>query len=59
MAVDHPEWKNQQPFKAVLENDMAELKNQEVKIYLESEGVKIQEMIERIAGFSSKFYCKK
>ncbi len=38
---------------------MAELKNQEVKIYLESEGVKIQEMIERIAGFSSKFYCKK
>ena len=26
MAVDHPEWKNQQPFKAVLENDLAELK---------------------------------
>lgn len=26
MAVDHPEWKKQQPFKAVLENDMAELK---------------------------------
>ena len=28
MAVDHPEWKNQQPFKAVLENDMEELKKQ-------------------------------
>lgn len=26
MAVDHPEWKDQQPFKAVLENDMEELK---------------------------------
>ncbi len=28
MAVDHPEWKNKQPFKAVLENDMEELKKQ-------------------------------
>ena len=26
MAVDHPEWKTQQPFKAVLENDMEEFK---------------------------------
>ncbi len=28
MAADHPEWKNQQPFKAVLENDMEELGKQ-------------------------------
>ena len=28
MAVDHPEWKTQQPFKAVLENDMEEVKKQ-------------------------------
>jgi len=28
MASDHPEWKGQQPFKAVLENDMDELKKQ-------------------------------
>ena len=28
MAADHPEWKEQQPFKAVLENDMEELKKQ-------------------------------
>ena len=28
MAVDHPEWKTQQPFKAVLENNMDELKKQ-------------------------------
>ncbi len=28
MAADHPEWKNEQPFKAVLENDMAELAKQ-------------------------------
>jgi len=28
MAVDHPEWKTQQPFKAVLENNMAELAKQ-------------------------------
>ena len=28
MATDHPEWKNQQPFKAVLENDMETLKKQ-------------------------------
>ncbi len=28
LAIDHPEWKNQQPFKAVLENDMEELKKQ-------------------------------
>lgn len=28
MAVVHPEWKTQQPFKAVLENDMEELKKQ-------------------------------
>ena len=28
MAKDHPEWKDQQPFKAVLENDMEELKKQ-------------------------------
>ena len=28
MAVDHPEWKNKQPFKAVIENDMEELKKQ-------------------------------
>jgi phosphoserine phosphatase len=26
MAVDHPEWKTQQPFKAVLENDMEEFR---------------------------------
>ncbi len=28
MAADHPEWKNQQPFKAVLENNMGELMKQ-------------------------------
>ncbi len=28
MAADHPEWKDQQPFKAVLENDMEALKKQ-------------------------------
>ena len=28
MAVDHPEWKTTQPFKAVLENDMEELMKQ-------------------------------
>jgi hypothetical protein len=28
MAEDHPQWKNEQPFKAVLENDMAELAKQ-------------------------------
>lgn len=28
MAEDHPEWKNEQPFKAVLENDLEELKKQ-------------------------------
>ncbi|MGI9530922.1 HAD family hydrolase [Lutimonas sp.] len=28
LAVDHPEWKNTQPFQAVLENDMAELAKQ-------------------------------
>ena len=28
MAADHPEWKNEQPFKAVLENDMKELAKQ-------------------------------
>ncbi len=28
MAADHPEWKNEQPFKAVLENDMEELAKQ-------------------------------
>ena len=28
MYVDHPEWKNEQPFKAVLENDMEELAKQ-------------------------------
>ncbi|SNR64883.1 Phosphoserine phosphatase [Lutibacter agarilyticus] len=28
MAAAHPEWKTQQPFKAVLENDMAELAKQ-------------------------------
>ncbi len=28
MAKDHPEWKNQQPFKSVLENDMEELTKQ-------------------------------
>ncbi len=28
MAVDHPEWKNEQPFKAVLENDMKSLAKQ-------------------------------
>lgn len=28
MAADHPDWKNQQPFKAVLENDMEELAKQ-------------------------------
>ncbi len=28
MAIDHLEWKNEQPFKAVLENDMKELKKQ-------------------------------
>ena len=28
MASEHPEWKNQQPFKAVLENDMKALKKQ-------------------------------
>ena len=28
MAAEHPEWKTQQPFKAVLENDMTELAKQ-------------------------------
>ena len=28
MAADHPEWKNKQPFKAVLEDDMTELAKQ-------------------------------
>ena len=28
MSVDHPEWKDKQPFKAVLENDMEELAKQ-------------------------------
>lgn len=28
MAPDHPEWKNEQPFRAVLENDMEELAKQ-------------------------------
>lgn len=28
MAADHPEWKNKQPFKAVLENDMEALKKE-------------------------------
>ena len=28
MAADHPEWKDNQPFKAVLENDMDELQKQ-------------------------------
>ena len=28
MAADHPEWKSEQPFKAVLENDMEELAKQ-------------------------------
>ena len=28
LASEHPEWKNEQPFKAVLENDMDELKKQ-------------------------------
>jgi len=28
MAADHPEWKNEQPFKAVLENNMEELAKQ-------------------------------
>jgi phosphoserine phosphatase len=28
MATEHPEWKNEQPFKAVLENDMNELAKQ-------------------------------
>ncbi len=28
MAKDHPEWKSQQPFKAVLENNMEDLKKQ-------------------------------
>lgn len=28
IAVDHPEWKNKQPFKAVIENDMKELAKQ-------------------------------
>jgi phosphoserine phosphatase len=28
MAADHPEWQNEQPFKAVLENDMTELAKQ-------------------------------
>jgi hypothetical protein len=28
MATEHPEWKDEQPFKAVLENDMYALKNQ-------------------------------
>ena len=28
MATEHPEWKTQQPFKAVLENDMTELAKQ-------------------------------
>jgi len=34
------------------------VKNPDVKAYLESEGVINQEMIDRIAGFPSKTYCK-
>ncbi len=35
MAADHPEWKNKQPFKAVLENDMPALMKQGEKGLLE------------------------
>lgn len=35
MAADHPEWKNKQPFKAVLENDMPTLMKQGEKGLLE------------------------
>jgi phosphoserine phosphatase len=31
MAPDHPEWKTQQPFQAILENDLAYLKNAELR----------------------------
>jgi len=35
LAPDHPEWKNQQPYKAILENNMAELAKQGMKGILE------------------------
>lgn len=35
LAPDHPEWKDQQPFKAVLDNDMAELGKQGLQGMLE------------------------
>jgi len=35
MAPDHPEWKDQKPFRSVLENDMAELSKQGMKGLLE------------------------
>lgn len=35
VASGHPEWKNQQPFKAVLENNMEELTKQGEKGLLE------------------------
>ncbi len=38
MAADHPEWKEQQPFKAVLENDMAALAEQGEKGLLQIVG---------------------
>ncbi len=38
MAADHPEWKDQQPFKAVLENDMATLAKQGEKGLLQIVG---------------------
>ncbi|MCQ0111505.1 HAD family hydrolase [Zhouia amylolytica] len=35
LAADHPEWKNEQPFKAVLENNMEDLKKQGMKGLIE------------------------
>jgi phosphoserine phosphatase len=35
MSADHPEWSNQQPFKAVLENDMPALMQQGMKALLQ------------------------
>ena len=35
MAPEHPEWKNQQPFKAILENDMSALAKQGMKGLME------------------------
>ena len=51
MATDHPEWKNKQPFKAVLENDMETLKKQ-------GEAGLVQLVLATHTGISSKEFYK-